>query len=354
MREMLGVALECPAYPQVRFGAFLGVHPVRSSQKSRGVSSHPQRSLAAPPSVRQSGASSDAPDAFSTVSILHTTCAATSSAARCPGAIYNTTTARVIRYRRALPFLPPPGLDTTPTRIQAPTALPAARAARDAGVPRRLPAHRDSSALYCRHRPTPASAVLPSTTFIASCVRSACDGRSPSPAPLSSPPRAPSASPASTTLPDPHARRALACTTPRVRSTCSNRSPSPAHGYHLPARRYRVQRLIILHSRPARVRRGRTTRSIAGARSKCNEHSPSPTPPSSPPRAPRLSSAPTPATARNLGLPRTANRRVPSPVRSTRCSVPPSPHTLRASHVHPQPYTAPLVDDSARRLRLPR
>jgi hypothetical protein len=49
------------------------------------VSSHPRRSLAAPPSVRQSGASSDAPDVFSTVSMLHTTCAATSSAARCPG-----------------------------------------------------------------------------------------------------------------------------------------------------------------------------------------------------------------------------------------------------------------------------
>jgi hypothetical protein len=31
-------------------------------------------------------------------------------------------------------------------------------------------------------------------------------------------------------------------------------------------------------------------------------------------------------------------------------AVPPSPHTLPASPVHSQPYTAPFVDDSARRL----
>jgi hypothetical protein len=65
-------------------------------------------------------------------------------------------------------------------------------------------------------------------------VRSACDGRSPSPAPLLSPPHAPSASPASTALLDPHARRALACTTPRARSTCSSRSPSPAPRFSSP------------------------------------------------------------------------------------------------------------------------
>ncbi|KAJ7354500.1 hypothetical protein DFH08DRAFT_985105 [Mycena albidolilacea] len=356
MREMLGVVLECSAHPKYdselfwspsfffAFEAYIltsssailpACTPSEAPKKSRGVSSHPRRSLAAPPSVRQNGAPSDAPGASSTVSMLHTT----------------TTTARVIRYNRALPFLPPHGLDTTPARTQAPTALPAARAARDVGVPRRLPAHRDSSAVYCRHRPTPASAVLPSTTFIASCVRSACDRRSPSPAPLLSPPRVPNAFPASTTLPDPHARRALARTTPRVPSTCSSRSPSPAPRLSppcppLPCPAPDYPQLVS--------GTGSMTRSIAGARSKYNERSPSPTPPSSPPRAPRLSSAPTPATARNLGLPRTANRTgTISRAQHTLQLSPIAPYPPRF-HVHPQPYTAPLVDDSARRLRLPR
>ncbi|KAJ7908742.1 hypothetical protein B0H13DRAFT_2331117 [Mycena leptocephala] len=86
-------------------------------------------------------------------------------------------------------------------------------------------------------------------------------------------------------------------------------------------------------------------RSIAGARSKCNERSPSSTPPSSPPRALRPSSAPTPASAPNLGLPRTTNATcitagVPL------CGRPPSARNLSAFHVHPQRHTAPLVDDS--------
>ncbi|KAJ7861854.1 hypothetical protein B0H14DRAFT_523003 [Mycena olivaceomarginata] len=162
----------------------------------------------------------------------HTTCATTSSAVRCPGGhLQHHDSARD---PRALPFLPPPrarhhtNANTSPNRTTSRTRSTRRWRASPPTTPRRLLAHRDSSAVYCRHRPTPASAVLPSTTFIASCVRSAFDGRSPSPAPLLSPPRAPSASPASTTLPDPHARRVLACTTPRMRSTCSNRSPSPA------------------------------------------------------------------------------------------------------------------------------
>ncbi|KAJ7765139.1 hypothetical protein B0H14DRAFT_366919 [Mycena olivaceomarginata] len=60
---------------------------------------------------------------------------------------------------------------------------------------------------------------------------------------------------------------------------------------------------------------------------------------------------PTPHSAPNLSLPRTTNTTGTIPrIRSIRCSCPPIVHTLPASPVHPQPYTAPLVDDSARRL----
>ncbi|KAJ7833230.1 hypothetical protein B0H14DRAFT_1167036 [Mycena olivaceomarginata] len=273
------------------------------------------------------------------------------------GAICSTTTARAIRYRRALPFLPPPlarhhaGANTSPNRTTSRTRSTRRRRASPPTTPRRLPAHRDSSAVYCPHQPTPAPAVLPSTTSIASRVRCACDGRSPSPAPLLSPPRASSASPASTTLPDPHARRALACTTPRVRSTCGSRSPSPAARRRTSSPAATVSSASLSSTLSQLLSgTGSTTRSIAGVRSKCNEHSPSPTPPSSPPQAPRLSSAPTPASAPNLSLPRIANRTGTIPCPAHAAAVPLSPHTLPASHVHPQPYTAPLVDDSARRL----
>jgi hypothetical protein len=114
--------------------------------------------------------------------------------------------------------------------------------------PRRLPAHCGSSSVLLS---PPAPALLPSTTFTTSCAR---DGRFPPPTPLLSPPPAPSMSPASTTLTDPHARRALACTTSRVRSTCSSRSHTPRHGFHLPTRRHRVRLLTILRSKPAPVR----------------------------------------------------------------------------------------------------
>jgi hypothetical protein len=172
------------------------------------------------------------------------------------GAICSTTIARVIRYMRALPFLLPPrarhhtGAKTSLNRTTSRTRSTRRWLASPPTTSRRLPAHRDCSAVYCRHRPTPAPAaclilcvrylrcevrflaaeisctdihkglakdnvslgpeisdgergtilvrrrvsVLPSTTFIASCVRCACDGRSPSPVPLLSPPRAPSAS----------------------------------------------------------------------------------------------------------------------------------------------------------------
>jgi hypothetical protein len=150
------------------------------------------------------------------------------------GAICSTTTARVIRYRRALPFLPPPwarqhaGANTSPNRTTSHTHSMQRWHASPPTTPRRLPAHCDPPAAHCCHRPTSVSAVLPSTTFIASCMHSTCDGRSTLPALCLSPPRAPRASPASTTLPDPRARRVLACTTPRVRSTRSSHSPSPA------------------------------------------------------------------------------------------------------------------------------
>ncbi|KAJ7351244.1 hypothetical protein DFH08DRAFT_97722 [Mycena albidolilacea] len=58
---------------------------------------------------------------------------------------------------------------------------------------------------------------------------------------------------------------------------------------------------------------GSTTRSIAGARNKCNERFPWPAPPSSPLRVPRPFSAPTPPSAPNLGLPRTANATCTTP-----------------------------------------
>ncbi|KAJ7810024.1 hypothetical protein B0H14DRAFT_3880758 [Mycena olivaceomarginata] len=314
MREILGVAFECPAYPP-------SVHPVRSSQNQERVSSHPRRSLAALPSVRQSGASSDAPDAFSTVSMLHTTCAAISSAARCPGGhLQHHDSARDPLQARSTVSCYPHGLDTTPARTQA--------------QPHYQP-HAQHATLACLTADDASSPSRTPTTFIASCVRSACDGRSPSPAPLLSPPRAPNAFPASTTLPDPHARRALharplACPAPAAAAP-----HPPRHGYHLSARRYRVQRLIILRSRPAHVRHLFPVAHAAFI--------------ASPGTAPIFCadasdrSKPWPAAHREQD-------RYHLPCAAHAAVVPPSPHTLRASHVHPQPYTAPLVDDSARRL----
>ncbi|KAJ7794877.1 hypothetical protein B0H14DRAFT_3888571 [Mycena olivaceomarginata] len=298
-REMLGVALECPAHPPSTIRSLSGRAPrPKLPNIKRRELAHPQRSLAAPPSVRQSGASSDAPDVFSTVSMLHTTCAATSSAARCPGGHlqHHDSAHDPLQARSTVPATP---TGSTPRR-------------RDHKPQPNYQPHAQHATLACLAADDASSPSRTPTTFIASCVRSACDGRSPSPAPLLSPPRAPSASPAISTLPDPHARRALACTTLACAAPAAAAAHPPRHGQLVSGT-------------------GSTTRSIAGARSKCNEHSPSPTPPSSSPRAPRLSSAPTPATARNLGLPRTANRTGTTP-----------PCAAHAAAVPHRPIPSPL------------
>ncbi|KAJ7202688.1 hypothetical protein C8J57DRAFT_1622555 [Mycena rebaudengoi] len=155
-------------------------------------------------------------------------------------------------------------------------------------------------------------ALLPATTFTTSCARSERHRPFPSPSPLSLPPRAPSASPASTILPVPHARRAHPQHGPH-RSTCGSRSALPVPRLSPPrppppclAPHYFARSQFLSGT-------GSTTPSIAGARSKCNKRSPSPTPPSSPPRAPRPSSAPTPPSAPNLILLRTANAMCTAP-----------------------------------------
>ncbi|KAJ6522379.1 hypothetical protein B0H19DRAFT_1277378 [Mycena capillaripes] len=115
---------------------------------------------------------------------------------------------------------------------------------------RRLSAHHDFSAVYCRRRPTPAPAVLPSTTFTTSCVRSAAHAMMfPIGGALLSSPRAP---PASTTLRAGHI----------LHTTATPAAATP----HRPRR-------------------------IAGAHTKCSECVLSPTPPSAP----------------HFGLQRTAN-----------------------------------------------
>ncbi|KAJ7669802.1 hypothetical protein B0H14DRAFT_3178674, partial [Mycena olivaceomarginata] len=81
-------------------------------------------------------------------------------------------------------------------------------------------------------------------------------------------------------------------------------------------------------------------------RSKCNERSWSPAPPSSPLRAPRPSSAPTPPSAPNLGLPRIATATCTTPGVSL-CGHPNRPVTSPLSASHPQRHSAPLVADSA-------
>ncbi|KAJ7723594.1 hypothetical protein B0H14DRAFT_3900170 [Mycena olivaceomarginata] len=210
------------------------------------------------------------------------------------GGICSTTTAHVIRYRRALPFLPCPwarhhaGANTSPT-----CATSCARSARRwrsslPTTPRRLPAHPPPSL-------TPACAaramVVPHRRhrFYRLLMRQVHLQQ----VPLSS---------IHTPVGRLHARP-LAC------STCSSRSPSPA-----PRRRTSPPAAPVFSASLSCARSqllcgtGSMTRSIARVRSKCNAHSPSPTPPSSPPRAPRLSSAPTLATARSLGLPRTVDR----------------------------------------------
>ncbi|KAJ7919780.1 hypothetical protein B0H13DRAFT_2320070 [Mycena leptocephala] len=103
------------------------------------------------------------------------------------------------------------------------------------------------------------------------------------------------------------------CVSSKYHSLQSTRAPGASSTRHAPP--------------PAQILSGTgsTTRSIAEARSKCNERSPSP------PRALRPPSAPTPASAPNLGLPRTTNATcitagVPL------CGRPPSARNLSAFH----------------------
>ncbi|KAJ7870140.1 hypothetical protein B0H14DRAFT_3575972 [Mycena olivaceomarginata] len=207
----------------------------------------------------------------------------------------------------------------------------------------------DAHDLHARHRLTPAPALLPATT---SCVRSVRDHPFPSPSPLLLPPRAPSASPASTILPDPHTRRAhpqhvmhhhpraqhlrqplrIACaaviTSPPPATLSSAAAPllcsKPAPVRH---REYDAQ-----HRRSAQqVQRAFPFAHAAFIVSLC--------------AAPilcahaALRSKPRPAThrERDVHRPRAPSLRRP----------PPSPHTLPASHVHPQRHTTQLVDDFA-------
>ncbi|KAJ7860666.1 hypothetical protein B0H14DRAFT_3863671 [Mycena olivaceomarginata] len=292
-----------------------------------------------PPSVRQSPASSDAPDAFSTVSMPHTTCTATSSAARCPGGyLQHHDSARDPPQGRSTVPSTPTGSTPRRRETQARPALPAARAARDAGVPRRrrrlvafphtvtLP---QCTAVTDRHLRLPYSPAPPhpllraqrvrwslriaGTAFIAS-LRAKCISNK-------------YHSPRST----------------RAQGACMHDPPRAQHLQQpLP-----IPRATAFISLPAATvfsaslfsalsqllsGTGSTMRSIAGVCSKCNELSPSLTPPSSPPRAPHLSSAPTPAPARNLGLPHTADRTG---------TISHAQHTLQLSPHRPIPSPLP-------------
>ncbi|KAJ7759825.1 hypothetical protein B0H14DRAFT_383650 [Mycena olivaceomarginata] len=321
----------------VRFGAFLAILRAHTTSAFQALELSPLPSLATPPSTQQSRASSDAPDTFSaqsTPASLERSLRRAPRPAR-PLAARGTI---AIRHRRALPFLPCPRARHHAGTNTDPTALPATRAARDAGVPRfvafphtvtlqqctavaacacRTPQHHLHHLLRARRSfPTAGAA------FIASSRVKSVSSKY--------------YSPQSTRTP------ALACTAPRVRSTCS-RSPSPAPRFSppcpplpCPAPRYP----------PLQASTVSTTRSIAGARNNCNARFPSPAPPSSPLRAPRPSSAPTPPSAPNLGLPRIANATCTTPGVSL-CGRPPSPRNLPAFHVHPQRHSAPLVADPA-------
>ncbi|KAJ7798057.1 hypothetical protein B0H14DRAFT_3886690 [Mycena olivaceomarginata] len=265
MREMLGVAVECPAHPPSTIQSLSGRAPRPKLPKIK------RRELA-PATIFSSTAVRTAEWCFfrrprrllhgprCRCSIRRAPRPAAPLAAR--GATYNATTARAIRYRRALPFLLPPRARHHAGANTSPTALPAARAARaarDVGVPhrrRRLVAFPHTVTLHQCTAVTDRRLRLPY-----------------SPAPPSSPPAC-----AARAMVVPHPRRRfyrlLACQmhlqqvplspihTRAGRLYARPLCPAPAaaaphpprHSYHLPARRYRVQRLIILRSKPARVR----------------------------------------------------------------------------------------------------
>ncbi|KAJ7351193.1 hypothetical protein DFH08DRAFT_1078334 [Mycena albidolilacea] len=173
--------------------------------------------------------------------------------------------------------------------------------------PRRLPARCDSSAVYrCCHLRPPYSPAPPSLL----------------------PPHA---------MVVPHRRRRFCHLLPRqVRLQQVPLSPIHAQSacIHDPSRAQHLQQPLpipratvfaslpaatvssaSLSSAPSQLLSGTrsVTRSIARARNKCNERFPSPAPPSSPLRALRPSSAPTPPSAPNLGLPRIANATCTTP-----------------------------------------
>ncbi|KAJ7846846.1 hypothetical protein B0H14DRAFT_3867595 [Mycena olivaceomarginata] len=107
----------------------------------------------------------------------------------------------------------------------------------------------------------------------------------------------------------------------------------PRRGYHLPARRHRVQHLTILRSNPAPVRHRKYDGQHRRSAQQVQRAFPSSMPPSSPPRPAPASSAPTPVAATNLGLLRNANTTgtIPRGAQHT-LQLSPSPHTLPASH----------------------
>ncbi|KAJ7804322.1 hypothetical protein B0H14DRAFT_3883504 [Mycena olivaceomarginata] len=301
----------------------LAIHPARAHhvrisssealKNQEGVSSHARPPLVTPPSRQESRASSDAPDAFSAPSM--------------PASLERSIRPCAIRYRRALPFLPCPRARHHAGTNTDPTALPATRAARDAGVPRRPR----------RLVAFPHTVTLQQCTAVAAC---ACR------------------------TPQHHFHHLLRARwsfpTAGAAFIASSHAKCVSSKYHYPrstraqgacmhdlSRAQHLQQPLPIARAPVLLSgTGSTTRSIAGARNNCNERFLSPAPPSSPLRAPRPSSAPTPPSAPNLGLPRIANATCTTPGVSL-CSRPHHPVNRPAFHVHPQRHSAPLVADSA-------
>ncbi|KAJ7688770.1 hypothetical protein B0H14DRAFT_3533109 [Mycena olivaceomarginata] len=312
--------------------AILRAHATSAFQALK-LSSRP--SLVTPPSIQQSRASSDAPDAFSALSTPASLepKAPRQRARSATGALY-----RPCHAHR---------LDTTSVRTQIRPryqlhAQHTTLAFLAAYVARRLPVYCDSSAVYCCRR-----------------LRLLC-----SPAPPSPPParamvvphsrhrfyRLPQVclqhtyhSPRSTRTPGASSARHAP---PLARAAATAAPHRPRPGCHPPTRRHHVQLLTILHSKPAPVRhreydaqhrrsaqqvqrvfpvaRAAFVASPCAATILCAHAA--------------LSSKPRPAAHRERDVhhPRRVALR-PSP----------SPRNLPASHVHIQRYGAPLVDDSA-------
>ncbi|KAJ7351239.1 hypothetical protein DFH08DRAFT_957566 [Mycena albidolilacea] len=209
-----------------------------------GVNSHSRPSLAIPPSIQQSRASSDAPDAFSALS---TPASLERSMRRAPRPRARSATGALYRSCHAH------GLDTTPVRTQirpryqlhAQHAMLAFLAAHVASSP---PAHCDSSAVYCcrRLRLPYSPAPPPARAMVVPHRRRYFYHLLPRQVRLQQVPLSPLHTHAGRILNTTH-------TTPRARSS-NSRSPSPAPRLSPPTRRHRVQLLTILRSKPAPVR----------------------------------------------------------------------------------------------------